>query len=133
MRLIDKFHKEVQAELYGKNSMPASRRSKKQEPGMSFSTLSEMGVFVREKLMESPQRFICDRNHIKKPSDVTKKLIMAYDKLSAYDFGSLKGGVMRILRDPQVLKQVNSHFDKNETDTLLDSDDDDDDLVSSFS
>ena len=90
-------------------------------PGLSFSTVDEMGQFVKKELMEIPGKYVSSKAHLRKPADVTRKLVMANEKLIPYCRDSLKGGVGRILSHPEVAEAIKKHLDENSTLALYDS------------
>ena len=75
--------------------------------------------------MSNPSKYIATRNHMRKPADVTRKLVMAHEKLIPFDRDSLKGGVARILAQAEVVDRINKYFDENLTLATYDLDLDD--------
>ena len=80
---------------------------------LSFRTTSPDATFVREKLLEEPNRYFNDARCLRRPADVTDKLRKAHGRLVAYNRDSMKGGMARILKEDDLREAIVRWFERH--------------------
>ena len=115
----------------------APRKNTTKNTTATSSTSSHVSFLARGTEGENVERIICTPKYItldelRKPATVTDRLRRDYQDLKVYDRKSMKGGIQRILKFPDVIKAVNEYWNSPSINSnkSADSNDEDDSLVS---
>ena len=102
---------------------------------LSFCTTNNNAKFVREKLVEEPNKYFTTTKCLKKPAEVMDKLRKAHARLLVYNQDSMKGRISRIIKEDDICEDVVQFFEKGVASSVAskagkDEDEDDDEIVS---